>query len=112
MCIERAARAAVRLQGTHDFGRFQSAGGRSSTVRTLYRVQVLMLPDGRLRIEMEGDGFLYKMARIIAGTIVQIGVGLKPVEHIDELLLSACRANAGPTLPASGLSLNYVELEK
>lgn len=96
------------LLGTHDFASFQSEGGRKSTIRTLYRCDVATDGDC-IRFTLDGSGFLYNMARIIVGTLVQVGVGERDQESIGVLLKANDRAQAGPTMPAVGLSLDHVE---
>ena len=66
--------AAARLVGKHDFAGFQSRGGRATTVRTLYRCDVAR-DTGGLRVTMEADGFLMHQCRIIAGTLIEVGLG-------------------------------------
>lgn len=98
--------AASRLVGTHDFAGFRAADcGRTSTVRELTRVAIVSSADAVLDIEVEGNAFLKNMVRIIAGTIVDIGLGAKPVDVVDEVLASGDRTRAGRTAPACGLTL-------
>lgn len=106
------ARLARRLEGTHDFAGFQSAGSpRPTTVRTLYSVRVLGGPacgpldaQDTWRIEYVGDGFLYRMVRNLTGTLVDIARGYRSAEWLDE-----CLASPGPfkglCAPAEGLTL-------
>ena len=58
-----------------------------------------------LDLEVEGTAFLKQMVRIIAGTLVDIGLGGKPGEIVDEVLESGDRTRAGRTAPAHGLTL-------
>ena len=65
-------------------------------------------------IRLTGNGFLYNMVRIIAGTLLQVGQGIYPPEHVKEILDSRDRAQAGPTAPPQGLVLkeiNYQDME-
>ncbi len=104
--------AAQALVGTHDFASFQSAGSpRESTVRTISAVEVEQgrgLPPSRICIEVEGDGFLYNMVRIVVGVLVDVGVGRRPPESIAEILAARDRRVAGQTAPAQGLMLLHV----
>lgn len=103
--VERMRRAAMRLLGEHDFGGFASvADDRESTVRTLFRCEVVETDD-EVRLRVTGDGFLYHMVRNIAGTLIEIGRGRWEPERIDEILSSCDRRRAGPTAPAEGLTL-------
>lgn len=101
--------AAERLVGTHDFAGFAAAGhGRTTTVRTIHACGVWHdAPE--LHMVVEGDGFLYNMVRIIAGTLVEVGRGRFDPGVIDQVLLSGDRRQAGPTLPARGLCLEWVK---
>ena len=71
--------AAALIVGTHDFACFQAAGGnpRETTVRTVFSLDVFRREVGDIAIEITGDGFLYNMVRIIAGTLVEVGQGKK-----------------------------------
>ena len=75
-----------------------------STVRTIYSCTVRR--EGvRLVIRIRGNGFLYNMVRIIAGTLMEIGRGKYPPERITDILEAGDRRAAGPTAPAKGLVL-------
>ncbi len=107
--IAAMAAAAARLVGTHDFEGFAAAHhGRSSTIRTVLRCDVTT-DDPEVHIVIEGTGFLYNMVRIIAGTLVEIGRGRFEPGVIDRVLASRDRRQAGPTLPARGLCLEWVK---
>lgn len=102
------AEAAKRLIGEHDFGAFAAAGhGRQSTVRIVHDCRIETC-DQQLHIVISGNGFLYNMVRIIAGTLVEIGRGRWPADYIDHLLLTADRQQAGPTLEPQGLCLEWI----
>lgn len=113
--VEAMHRAGQTLVGTHDFASFQSTGSeRESTVRTIFAVEVTSEPNalasGRLvRIEVEGDGFLYNMVRIIAGTLVEVGTGVRDQHSLGEALAACDRRAAGKTAPPQGLILMHVE---
>ena len=63
----------------------------------------------RIEIELTGNGFLYNMVRIIAGTLVDVGLGKIETNQIPEIIESKDRQKAGKTLPAHGLYLVKVE---
>mmetsp|Transcript_31027 Transcript_31027/g.101614 ORF Transcript_31027/g.101614 Transcript_31027/m.101614 type:complete len:133 (-) Transcript_31027:234-632(-) len=105
-------RAGALLEGRRDFASFQSKGGRSTTVRTLHRCDVRWCEGEGLAITLEGDGFLYNMARIVAGTLLQVGVGCRSASSVEQVLAAADRVAAGPTAPAAGLCLEHVEYER
>ncbi|MHC4983717.1 MAG: tRNA pseudouridine(38-40) synthase TruA [Planctomycetota bacterium] len=103
--IEPMQDAAGRLIGTHDFlGFATSAEQRESTVRTIFRCEVTEAQK-EVHITCRGDGFLYNMVRIIAGTLIEIGRGRVNPEQIDKIFASRDRRHAGPTAPPDGLYL-------
>lgn len=109
--VKAMREAARRLVGRHDFRAFAgSANGSRTTVRTLSRVDVEE-ERGVIRLVVEGDAFLHHMVRIIAGTLVQVGLGRRPPHWVDEVLASKDRARAGPTLPGKGLVLVWVKYD-
>lgn len=111
--VERMKQGAAYLTGEHDFISFCSAGRQTEeTVRTLYEVSVEQEGEDMIRIRLKGSGFLYNMVRIIAGTLMQVGTGVYPPEHVKEILEARDRRIAGPTAPAKGLTLVGIEYEK
>lgn len=110
---DRVEEAARHLVGTHDFASFaHSAHGKKTTVRTIRRLEVIRRPpgaDSEVWIEVDGNGFLKQMVRNVVGSLVVIGRGLHPPVWIDEVLDARDRRKAGPTAPASGLTLVRVE---
>lgn len=104
--------AGGHLIGRRDFRAFAGAANASrTTVRTLSRLDV-EAKEGLLELIVEGDGFLYHMVRIIAGTLVQVGLGERPPEWVAEVLASKDRSQAGPTLPGKGLTLMWVKYDR
>lgn len=93
------------FEGEHDFKGFKASGTSSkSTLRTIYKAEIKQ--DGeRIIIELTGNGFMYNMVRIIAGTIVDVGLGKIKPEEIPQIIESKDRTKAGKTLPAEGLYL-------
>jgi tRNA pseudouridine38-40 synthase len=107
--------AARMLLGEHDFASFaRISHGRESTVRTIYecKVSVVGRPrrmwGGRCQLDIAGNGFLYNMVRIIAGTLVEVGRRRILPEHITQILAARNRDAAGPTLPSEGLCLMWI----
>ena len=108
--VEAMHRAAQELVGEHDFAAFATAGhGRMTTVRTVYACAVRRVTPEKVLIEIVGSGFLWNMVRIIAGTLVEAGKRRMPEEQIREALRTGVRTLAGPTLPAHGLCLEWIE---
>ena len=103
--IDRMNAAAGNLIGEHDFKSFCSIHTQTeTTVRTITDLSVKK--EGSLiTIRVTGTGFLYNMVRIIAGTLIEVGNGKYPPEHIKEILKHCDRSCAGPTAPARGLTL-------
>lgn len=107
--LEAMQKAVTFFKGEHDFTSFKSSGTSSkSSVRTIYEAQVLKEQE-RIVIMLTGNGFLYNMVRIIAGTLVEVGLGNKKPEEIPNIILQKNRQLAGKTLPAQGLYLMNVE---
>ena len=99
------------LIGRHDFASFCGAGAQvKSTVRTIRSVEVERFGD-MVTIRISGEGFLYNMVRIIAGTLIEIGNGQYPPERMQEILDARDREWAGPTAPAKGLTLLGIQYE-
>ena len=80
---------------------------RETTVRTIFRCDAERHLD-EIRIDVEGDGFLYKQVRNMVGTLVNVGRGRWEPERVAAILEGRDRANAGPTAPAHGLCLQWV----
>jgi tRNA pseudouridine38-40 synthase len=121
---------AAALVGTHDFAAFRAVGGdAASTERTIFALDLLsgsdptrgadveirpgnrgdvdggLTPDGRLTLRVVGDGFLRHMVRTIAGTLVDVGLGRWPADHVARILAGRDRAAAGRAAPPAGLFL-------
>lgn len=103
--VEKMRQAAEYLVGEHDFASFCSARNQAEdTIRTLYELSVKKTGD-IITIRLSGNGFLYNMVRIIAGTLMKVGLKVYPPEHVEEILLACDRDAAGPKSPARGLTL-------
>ena len=103
-------RAAALLIGEHDFGGFCRAEGKArmkSTVRTIYDISVTE-HEGICEIKVSGNGFLYNMVRILAGTLIYISEGKRTEADIISALETGDRSFSGITLPPEGLYLNKV----
>lgn len=105
--IQKMRVEAQSLLGTHEFKGFMSSGSSvKDTVRTIHNISIEESGD-LIVLEVEGNGFLYNMVRILVGTLVDIGRGRidKPLE---EIIASQDRGEAGHTAPAHGLFLKKV----
>lgn len=132
--VEAMARAGALLEGEHDFKSFCSVNTQAeTTIRTIYRVEVWRESGGKvclqsggygeesglrqdgvcagsdIIIRITGNGFLYNMVRIIAGTLLEVGQGKRRPEEITSILAACDRSAAGPTAPACGLTLTAYE---
>jgi tRNA pseudouridine38-40 synthase len=99
-------RAAKHFVGTHDFAGFAANRGKPerSTTRTIYSVRVLQ-KGPRVTIEFDGDGFLYKMVRLMVGSLVKCALGKMRVEDVTARLTSGQVGSARFAAPAEGLFL-------
>ena len=110
--VEAMQRAAAYLVGEHDFKSFASTGGQAETsIRTIYSLDVEKR-DSIITIRVKGNGFLYNMVRIIAGTLIKVGAGEILPEEIPAILEAKDRSAAGPTAPAKGLTMIGLEYEE
>lgn len=97
--------AAKLLIGEHDFTSFCSVNAQSETrVRTIIETSVRR-EDDEIIISVCGNGFLYNMVRIIAGTLIEVGRGHMSSDQIASILDAKDRSMAGPTAPPQGLTL-------
>ncbi|MDD4839683.1 MAG: tRNA pseudouridine synthase A [Clostridia bacterium] len=140
--IEKMRQAALLIVGEHDFKCFEASGSVvKETVRTIFSLDIvensascknaISIEDTQkeeskdilnnsiffentqeIEITVCGNGFLYNMVRIIAGTLVYVGLGKIEVNEISKLIESRDRTHAGKTLPPNGLCLMSVEYKK
>ncbi len=109
--VDAMREAAGYLVGEHDFKSFCQTGARvESTVRTLYLAEVEEQGDD-LVIRVCGNGFLYNMVRILAGTLLEVGQGKRSPADMVKILEARDRQTAGPTAPPQGLTLIKYEYE-
>lgn len=110
--VEKMKKAIKYFEGEHDFKAFKASGTSSkSSIRTIYKAEILEKENERIWIELTGNGFLYNMVRIIAGTLVDVGVGKIEPDEIQKIIESQKREKAGKTLPPQGLYLVKVDYE-
>ena len=101
--------AAADLVGTHDFRSFCGLKRfKKSTIRTITDITITQ-HGSEVRLEFTGNGFLMRMVRILAGTLVEVGLGQRAADAMPAVLAAQDRAAAGPALPAQGLALVRVE---
>ena len=103
--------AAEYLTGKHDFKSFCGNGRlKKSTVRIVDKIEIKRNKD-TITFTVHGNGFLQNMVRIIVGTLLEVGKGTYPPEHVQEILEAKDRRLAGPTAPAQGLCLMKVDYD-
>ncbi|MGA2582388.1 MAG: tRNA pseudouridine(38-40) synthase TruA [Tepidisphaeraceae bacterium] len=102
--------AAAHMVGEHDFTSFCRPGHhRETTVRTVYQCQVSSRGP-QLVIGIEGNGFLWNMVRIMAGTLVEVGLEKYLPEDIPRMLAARDRTVGGSTAPPQGLWLQWIKM--
>lgn len=107
--LNNMRKAAAFLEGEHDFSAFRAMGTPvKSTVRQMYNIQVID-QGGCIHITMRASGFLYHMARLLAGSLLKAGLKKLTAEEVSGILISGNSLLAGPALPARGLCLEEVE---
>jgi tRNA pseudouridine38-40 synthase len=108
--------AAKPLLGEHDFAGFRgSADERENTVRKIFRIEVRSASgDGQRTTEIEvcGNGFLYRMVRIIVGSLVDVGTGRLEPRALEAALAARDRTLLGRTAPPDGLCLDHIVLDE
>lgn len=110
--VEKMRQAAGYIVGEHDFKSFCTVRTTAEeTVRTVYSLDITKDGD-MITIRISGSGFLYNMVRIIAGTLMKVGMGVYPPEHVEEIIDARDRQKAGQTALARGLTLVSLEYEK
>ncbi len=116
LSIEAMQAAARYLVGSQDFRSFAAAVEEDQdTVRTVFRCEVTQGGGGEhdwITIDVEGSGFLHHMARLMAGTLIDVGRGHWPPEHTVSILAARDRAAAGHLAPAGGLCLEWIQFRQ
>lgn len=108
--VERMRRGAEFLVGEHDFKSFCNVRTQAeTTVREIYSIRVEKSAGDIIVLRIRGNGFLYNMVRIIAGTLLKAGMGQIEPEEVGTALEAKDRQAAGPTAPAKGLTLAGIE---
>ena len=106
--IDAMREAAVLLMGTHDYISFcGNKKFKKSSVRTVTEIEITET-DGKIRISFTGDGFLQNMVRIMAGTLIEIGLGKRDALSMPAIIEAKSREVAGMMAPPQGLFLKEV----
>ena len=100
--------AADALCGTHDYQSFTSTKrGKKSTVRTVESIDIERVGE-EIVFTFKGNGFLYHMVRIMMGTLIEVGLGIRKAEDIPSIIEAKDRSKAGHLIPGKGLVLMEV----
>ncbi len=122
--IDAMREALSYIRGEHDFTSFANPASQillrgESAVRTIYEAELIenggrVFDGGRgeLILRLRGDGFLYHMVRIIAGTVLSAGTGAIKPSAMEDILEKRDRTAAGMTAPAKGLCLMSIDYER
>jgi len=104
--LDKMAEAAAFFVGRHDFKAFCATGSVvKDTVRHIFLCRVFLMADNLICIQIKGNGFLYNMVRIIAGTLLYVGLDKIEPADIAGIISSKDRTRAGKTMPPEGLTL-------
>lgn len=108
--LERMREAAGYLTGTHEYTGYTDKKDETSARRTIYDIIISGQKD-RVVIEYDGTGFLYHMVRILTGTLLETGAGIRKPEDAAAALRTGDRQQAGFLAPAQGLFLREVRYD-
>ena len=110
--LDQMRQAAKLLTGEHDYKSFCNVRTQVlDTVRTVYSIDIEKDSNDVITIRVRENGFLYNMVRILAGTLMAVGMGQRKPEEMPDILAACDRAAAGPTAPAKGLMLVGMEYQ-
>jgi len=108
LSIEAMDQAARMLVGEHDFMAFGSPPQGNNSVRRIFEVGWHELDPDWLLFDVQANAFLYRMVRMLVGTMLRVGYGALSVDEFEEILQTQNRAKAGPAVAAKGLMLESV----
>ena len=106
--LEEMRNASAVLIGSHDFQSFTNEKTDKSTIRTINYINFIE-KNGTIEIEINGNGFLWNMVRIIVGTLIEVGTGNLKAKDVERILSEKKRWEAGPLAQAKGLCLREVQ---
>jgi tRNA pseudouridine38-40 synthase len=108
--IKAMQTAALQLLGEHDFSAFKSShADHHGAVCKVAQAEILNLGEGMLELWIEANRFVYNMVRVIAGTVIEIGLSKRAADDLLRVIATKDRNQAGPTAPAWGLCLESVK---
>jgi len=104
--VQNMQAAARQFEGRHDFAAFCATGSSAkTTVREVYSCTMEKAPNNMITMTITGNAFLYNMVRIIAGTVLYVGMGKIRAEEIGAIICAKDRKLAGKTMQPQGLTL-------
>ena len=106
--VDAMRQALPTLLGTHDFAAYQASGGTAKTTIRTIRMAEMTVQGDEIILLVEGDAFLYNMVRIIAGTLIEIGLHRRSTDAFTEAFRTLDRLSLGVTAPPHGLELTKV----
>ena len=106
--VDAMRQALPTLLGTHDFAAYQASGGTAKTTIRTIRMAEMTVQGDEIILLVEGDAFLYNMVRIIAGTLIEIGLHRRSADAFTEAFRTLDRLSLGVTAPPHGLELTKV----
>lgn len=107
--VDAMRAAAAHLVGEHDFTAFRASDcDRKNPVRVMRRIEIDLPEPFLVEIQVEATAFLKHMVRVIAGTLVEVGLGGRTADDVAAVLAGRDRKRAGRTAPAQGLTLERV----
>ncbi len=107
--LDKMRQCVQPLVGTHDFQSFTTLKSKTkSTVRTINYINIEE-KGNIIEVEVNGNGFLWNMVRIIIGTLIEAGTGKLDISDIENIMAAKKRAEAGPMVPPKALFLKEVE---
>lgn len=109
--VESMHRAASYIVGSHDFAKFQAKNSDKKTSRRTITRCDIEVNETSIEMVIEGNGFLYKMVRILAGSILTVGLGFGEAEGVKEVLEGG-EGRVGPTMPPERLCLEHIEYDE
>ncbi|HET6914096.1 MAG TPA: tRNA pseudouridine(38-40) synthase TruA [Rhodanobacteraceae bacterium] len=101
---EAMHRAAQALIGEHDFSAFRAISCQAAHARRAVHHIGVSREDERVHVDIQANAFLHHMVRNIVGSLLEVGMGERPVEWMAEVLATRDRSQAGATAPAQGLT--------
>lgn len=107
--IESMQKACCFIKGEHDFSAFCASNTDvKDKIRVIYNISIIQVDENLYKLQIEGNGFLYNMVRIIMGTLVSVGMGKLTPKDIQTIIESKDREKAGKTIASKGLYLKKV----